>query len=159
MKVNIIIKHGLTKRAAELRAQEMSFDKIAGKLTEETGITITDSSVQRYFASMEKQVKIAVSKSETLQAKVIEGEIDALATRKKIIDGLIELAGKSGEDRDRIAAYKEANTALDSYYKALGKFSPDSEVNNNIFLGSLDELSDKELEEIARRGKTQEDRC
>lgn len=150
---NVIIKYGLTKRAIELRDEELSFDKIAIELSNESGYTITDSSVQRYFASRERITKEAVSKSVELQTKLAEGEINALESRKEIIDGLLEIAkNKDLKPIERVQAFKEANTAVDSYQKSMGKFAPDSVLNNNIILGSLEELTDTELEEIARDG-------
>jgi hypothetical protein len=156
-RINLIIKYGLTKRATELREQRTSFDKIAVILSDESGYSITDSSVQRYFAAKEEKLKIAVSKEEQLQAKVTEGEIDALQARKEIIEGLLAIAKAAEKPLEKVQAFKEANTAVDSYQKSLGKFSPDSQINNNIFLGSLDELSDAELEEIIRHDKTEGD--
>lgn len=150
---NLIIKYGLTKRATELRDEGLSFDKLAVTLSKESGYEITDSSIQRYFASKEKKLKAVISKSDTLQEKVISEEIDALQYRKDIINGLLEIAKAAEKPLEKTAAYKEANTALDSYYKSLGKFSPDSVLNNNIFLGSIDELSDAELEEVIRNDK------
>ena len=149
-RINLIIKYGLTKRATELRQAENSFDKIAVILTKESGYSITDSSVQRYFATKDEKLKITIAKEEQLQAKVAEEEINALEYRKTIIDGLLEVAVNASKPLEKVAAYREANTALDSYAKSLGKFSPDSQINNNIFLGSLDELTDRELEEIIR---------
>lgn len=123
---NKIIKLNLETRARELREDNKSTWEIARVLSEEAGQKVTQSSVQRYFASFELEKKQAIEKREKLVAKVAEAEINTIEKRQKVVDELLSLAEDAKKAKDfkaAAAALKEINPILVSLDQLSGKLS------------------------------------
>lgn len=133
MAINKIVKNKLELRAIKLREDENTFEQIADTLTKESNITISYSNVFRFFESYEKTKADLLERQEALKIKYVEADISTIEDRQQIIKGLLKVAKDAYEDRDKVAAYKEANVALDSLDKRLGKLSQNpNETNVNI---------------------------
>lgn len=138
MAINKITKLCLESRAIELRGplgNETSHAEIAKILSEESKEVITQSSVQRFFASREQAKAQAVEKSDKLQAKVAEAEINTLTEAMACVDELKKIckaAQKEGDNRTAIQAIDKIYTGLDIINKVLGKYqtTPLIQVNN-----------------------------
>lgn len=123
MAINKIVKHKLESRAIDLRKEETTFENIAKILSKESDINISYSNVYRFFESYEKTKADLLERQEALKVKYVEADISTIEDRQIVIKGLLTLASSAEEDRDRVAAYKEANAALDSLDKRLGKLA------------------------------------
>lgn len=154
MKINKIIKFGLETRAKTLRGQGKTFDEIAVQLSKESTEQITQAAVFRYFKGNDLATSQVIETKDNLKAKVAEVEISTIEDRQQIIKGLLALASKALEDRDKVAAYKEANSALDSLDKRLGKLINNPVTINNMNsmkLSDVSTLSDEQLIEIINK--------
>lgn len=67
---------------------------------------------------------------------MIEAEIDTIAKRQEVIEGLLNLAKNAHNEHARVQAYKAANDALDSLDSRLGKLSPAKNTQNNFFVNA-----------------------
>ncbi|HZK88151.1 MAG TPA: hypothetical protein VFC27_03270 [Anaerovoracaceae bacterium] len=106
MRVNNIIKFNLETRAKELRWESKSMEDIACTLSEESGQTITKSTVYRYFESNDKIASQMIEKNDKLKIKVIETEINTIEKRIEIIDTLLKIAEQAQECGDlRVAVF------------------------------------------------------
>lgn len=72
-----------------------------------------------------------------LKAKVIEAEIDTIAKRQEVLEGLMELAKNACNDYTRVQAYKVVNDALDSLNFRLGKLAPQKNTQKTFFVNTL----------------------
>lgn len=128
MILNKIVELNLGSKAKELKEQNKGEVEIARILSECAGKTVTRSSVHRYFEALDRASNHLIEKKETLQAKVIEAEIDTISRRNKIFERLERIADKAeaeGIDKTVIEALKTQLAALDSLDKRLGKFAPE----------------------------------
>jgi len=123
MAINKIVKYKLESRAIDLRKEEMTFENIAKVLSKESNNKISYSNVYRFFESYEKSKGKILERQEALKVKYVEADISTIEDRQIVIKGLLSLASSAEEDRDRVTAYKEANAALDSLDKRLGKLT------------------------------------
>jgi hypothetical protein len=135
MATNKITRFKLEPLAEELRARNKSYAEIAAELCKVSKQEISVSSVQRFFTSNEQAKIKAVEKSDKLQAKVAEAEINTLTEAMACVDKLkdiCEAAMNDGDHRTAILAVKEIYTGLDIVNKVLGKYktSPLVQVNN-----------------------------
>lgn len=154
MAQNKIKKFGLYSRAIELRGplgEEKSFADIARILSEESEENITQSSVQRFFASLEKEKQKAVAKSDQLKAKVAEAEINTIDEAMACIDELKDIcrgAKEAGDYRTAVMAMDKVFSGLDIVNKVLGKYqtSPQNVFNFNEV--NIDATRDKVVSRI-----------
>lgn len=121
--VNRINKYNLEQRTRELNENGLSLRDIADTLTTESGHKISKDSVFSFLKSDEKYTAEIVESKSQLKAKVVEAEISTIDQRKQVIDGLLGLAQSAENEHTRVVAFKEANNALDSLDKRLGKLS------------------------------------
>ena len=156
MAINKIEKLQLESKAVSLREKGNTFDEIAKRLTEDSKQPITKSTVFRFFESYEKTKAELLERQEALKVKYVEADISTIEDRQKVIKGLLAIATSAMEDRDRVAAYKEANVALESLDKRLGKIinNPSVTINNtnSMKLSDVSTLSDEQLIEIINSG-------
>ncbi len=123
---NKIVELNLETRAKELKEQRKTEKEIAAILSEEAKVPITSSGVHRYFAAQIRQQREVIEKSEKLQAKVIQLELDTVQARHELIKELRELAKQAkdeGDIRTAIAGLEKAISGLDSLDKRLGRFT------------------------------------
>jgi hypothetical protein len=118
-----IIKLGLEPRTIELYNIQKPLAEIAETLSNESNDNITKSMVFEYLKSDARYKAEAIEKKAELAIKVAEVEISTIEDRQTIIRGLLALATIAEEARDRVLAYKEANVALDSLDKRIGKLT------------------------------------
>ncbi len=146
MAINKIEKLQLESKAVSLREKGNTFDEIAKRLTEDSKQPITKSTVFRFFESYEKTKAELLERQEALKVKYVEADISTIEDRQKVIKGLLAIATSAMEDRDRVAAYKEANVALESLDRRMGKLTNNQGVTiNNINAVKLSEISTEEL--------------
>jgi len=122
---NKIVSLSLESRAIDLKSQDRTYREIASILSEEARQQISHSAVKRYFDSREQAKVQAVEKSDKLQAKVAEAEINTITEAMACVDKLkdiCEAAMKDGDHRTAILAVKEIYTGLDIVNKVLGKY-------------------------------------
>jgi len=155
MRINNIIKFDLETQAKELKGEGKTLEEISQTLTEESKTPISLSTVFRYFGSNEKALVQAIEKSDKLQAKVADAEINTINKRMGVILSLIEIGAEArleGDRRGAVLALKAATEALHLLDQRLGKLTPNNtliQINNNS--SKLDYMSDAELIEIIRR--------
>ncbi len=138
MILNKIVELNLGSKAKELKDQNKGEVEIARILSNCAGKTVTRSSVNRYFAALDRASSHLIEKNETLQARVIEAEIDTISRRTKIFERLERIADKAeaeGVDKTVIEALKTQLAALDSIDKRLGRFAPES--NNQTIVNII----------------------
>lgn len=121
--VNKIIRYNLEQRARELNENRASLRDIADTLTREANTEINKNSVHNFLKSDTKTTAELIEKKSVLKTKVVEAEISTIEQRKQVIDGLLGLAQSAENEHTRVVAFKEANNALDSLDKRLGKLS------------------------------------
>lgn len=141
MKINTIIKHGLESKAEELRDNGLRLNDIAIQLSKEADLTITKSSLQRYFRSKQQDTQRLIEQKDALKATVIEAEINTVAKRQKLIHKLEKLADAAIEQGDlkvAVDALKEATSTLNSLDKGLGKYETTPAVQVNLQQGNID---------------------
>jgi hypothetical protein len=130
-----IIRYNLETRATQLKAERKSYRDIAKILSEESGKTISNTSVQRYFEAKDQAKAHAVEKSDKLKAKVAEAEINTITEAMACVDKLkdiCEAAMEGGDHRTAILAVKEIYTGLDIVNKVLGKYQSAPQVQFNF---------------------------
>ncbi len=133
MRINNIIKYDLETRAKNLKGEGKTLEEISQTLTEEAKTPISISTVYRYFDSNEKALVQAIEKSDKLQAKVADAEINTITQRVKIIDQFLKIseqALKAGDFRAAVMALRGATEAQDSLDKRLGKLKAPTNTNN-----------------------------
>jgi len=133
MRINNIIKFDLETQAKELKGEGKTLEEISQTLTEESKTPISLSTVFRYFGSNEKALVQAIEKSDKLQAKVADAEINTITQRVKIIDQFLKIseqALKAGDFRAAVMALRGATEAQDSLDKRLGKLKAPTNTNN-----------------------------
>lgn len=136
MTKNKIVSLNLESRAIDLKAQDRTVREIASILSEESRQSISYSAVQRYFDSYEQAKARAVEKSDKLQAKVAEAEINTITEAMACIDELKNIckaAQKKGDHRTAIMAIDKIYTGLDIVNKVLGKYQVS---HQNVFSNS-----------------------
>ncbi len=144
--VNRITKYNLENRTRELNESGTSLRDIADILTNESRHKISKDSVFTFLKSDERYTAEIVESKTQLKAKVAEIEISTIEQRKQVIDGLLGLAQSAENEHTRVLAFKEANNALDSLDKRLGKLTGDRGVTiNNINAVKLEEISTEQL--------------
>ncbi|MCK9333659.1 MAG: hypothetical protein M0Q19_10910 [Candidatus Cloacimonetes bacterium] len=121
--VNKIIRYNLEQRARELNENGASLRDIADTLTREANTEINKNSVHNFLKSDTKTTAELIEKKSVLKTKVVEAEISTIEQRKQVIDGLLGIATNAENEHTRVLAFKEANNALDSLDKRLGKLS------------------------------------
>ena len=152
--VNRINKYNLESRARELNENGTSLRDIADTLTTESGHKISKDSVFSFLKTDIKYTAEIVESKVQLKAKVVEAEISTIEDRKKVITGLLGLAQSAENEHTRVLAYKEANNALDSLDKRLGKLTGDKGVTiNNINAVKLTEIPTDELLRMANEAR------
>src|SRR5450756_1661566 len=95
MRINYIIKNDLETRATELKGEGTTLVEISRILTEESKTPISLSTVYRYFDSNEKAIVQAIVKSDKLQAKVADAEINTITKRVEIIDQFLKISDQA----------------------------------------------------------------
>ena len=144
MRVNNIVKFNLETRAKELRWESKSMEDIACTLSDESGQTITKSTVYRYFESNDKIASQMIEKNDKLKIKVIETEINTIEKRIEIIDTLLKIAEQAqecGDLRAAVLALRAATEAQDSLDSRLGKLKVPSNTNNINILNIQEEIN------------------
>ena len=136
MRINNIIKNDLETLAKELKGERKTLEEISRILTEEAKNPISLSTVYRYFDSNEKAIVQAIEKSDKLQAKVADAEINTITKRIEIIDHFLDIAEQAqlcGDFRAATMALRGATEAQDSLDERLGKLKgPQPTTNINI---------------------------
>jgi AcrR family transcriptional regulator len=133
MRINNLVKLNLETRAKELRWESKSMDEIASILSDESGQTITKSTVYRYFESNDKIASQMIEKNDKLKIKVVDAEINTIEKRICIIDSLLKIAEQAqdcGDLRAAVLALRAATEAQDSLDERLGKLKAPSNTNN-----------------------------
>jgi IS30 family transposase len=134
MRINNIIKYDLETQAKELKGEGKTLEDISQILTEEAKNPISISTVYRYFDSNEKALVQAIEKSDKLQAKVANAEINTITKRVEIIDQFLEISEQAlatGDFRAAVMALRGATEAQDSLDERLGKLK--APTNTNTF--------------------------
>jgi len=134
MRINYIIKNDLETRATELKGEGTTLVEISRILTEESKTPISLSTVYRYFDSNEKAIVQAIVKSDKLQAKVADAEINTITKRVEIIDRFLKISDQAiscGDFRAAVMALRGATEAQDSLDERLGKLK--APTNTNTF--------------------------
>jgi IS30 family transposase len=134
MRINNIIKFDLETQARNLKGDGKTLDEISQILTKEAKNPISVSTVYRYFNSNEKSLVQAIEKSNKLQAKMADAEINTIAKRVEIIDQFLEIAKQAlseGDFRAAVMALRGATEAQDSLDERLGKLK--APTNTNTF--------------------------
>jgi len=149
-KQSIIVRLGLESRARALSQNpDESLVSIAKTLSSESGSRITKDIVFKFLKTDEKTIAETIEKKAKLASKITEAEISTIENRETVIKGLLELASKAIEDRDRVLAFKEANIALDSLDKRIGKLAnnPNVQINNmnSLKITDITTLTDEQL--------------
>ena len=124
MRINNIVKFDLETRAKDLKGEDKTLDEISKILTEEAKSPISVSTVYRYFESNEKALVQAIEKSDKLQAKVADAEINTITKRVEIIDEFLTISEQAlscGDFRAAVMALRGATEAQDSLDERLGK--------------------------------------
>jgi len=135
MRINNIVKFGLETQAKDLKGEGKTLEEISQILTEESKTQISISTVFRYFTSNEKAVIQSIEKSEKLQAKVADAEINTITKRVEIIDKFLEIVEQAlseGDFRAAVMALRGATEAQDSLDERLGKLKAPTNTNINI---------------------------
>jgi len=155
MKINNIVKLNLETRAKDLRAGGRSFAAIAKVLSQETKITITKDSVQRYFLADTDAKAQVIERSDKLKKKMVDAEINTINQRMEVILSLIEIGAEArleGDRRGAVLALRAATDALHKLDERLGILNPANtliQINNNS--PKLEHMTDAELIEIIQR--------
>lgn len=145
MAINRIVKYGLEKRAKDLKGRGKSEREIASLLSVDANQTITQSSVNRYFAVRDQVVKEAIQQNDKLKEKAAQLELDTVLQRQDIIKEIQELARqakKDGELKTALYGLDKAISAMDSLDKRLGRLTGDGTIVNvnvqvNQYMGAL----------------------
>jgi|GEM_PF-2190616 len=149
MRINNIIKNDLETLAKELKGEGKTLDEISRILTKEAKTPISLSTVYRYFGSNEKALVQAIEKSDKLQAKVADAEINTINQRMDVILSLIEIGAEArleGDRRGAVLALRAATDALHKLDERLGILKPSNtliQINNNP--SKIDHMTDAEL--------------
>jgi len=120
--------------AKELKGEGKTLEEISQILTGESQNQISISTVYRYFDSNEKAMAQAIEKSDKLQAKVADAEINTINKRVEIIDQFLEISEQAiscGDFRAAVVALRGATEAQDSLDERLGKLK--APTNTNTF--------------------------
>ena len=155
MKINNIVKLNLETRAKDLRAGGRSFAAIAKVLSQETKITITKDSVQRYLLADTDAKAQVIERSDKLKKKMVDAEINTINQRMEVILSLIEIGAEArleGDRRGAVLALRAATDALHKLDERLGILNPANtliQINNNS--PKLEHMTDAELIEIIQR--------
>ena len=134
MRINNIVKNDLETQAKKLKGEGKTLEEISHILTEEAKTQISVSTVYRYFNSNEKALVQAIEKSDKLQAKVANAEINTITKRVEIIDQFLEISEQAlatGDFRAAVMALRGATEAQDSLDERLGKLK--APTNTNTF--------------------------
>ena len=134
MRINHIIKFDLQSRAKDLKGEGKTLEEISLILTDEAKTPISISTVYRYFESNEKAMIQSIEKSDKLQAKVADAEINTITKRVEIIDQFLEISEQAlscGDFRAAVMALRGATEAQDSLDERLGKLK--APTNTNTF--------------------------
>jgi hypothetical protein len=134
MRINNIIKYELETQARNLKCEGKTLEEISLILTDEAKTPISISTVYRYFESNEKALVQAIEKSDKLQAKVADAEINTITKRVEIIDRFLEISEQAlatGDFRAAVMALRGATEAQDSLDERLGKLK--APTNTNTF--------------------------
>lgn len=135
MTKNKVVSLSLESRAITLRSNSKTYREIAEVLSEESKQQISHSAVKRYFDSREQAKIQAVEKSDKLQAKVAEAEINTITEAMACIDELKKIcksAQDEGDNRTAIQAIDKIYTGLDIINKVLGKYQSAPQVQFNF---------------------------
>ena len=135
MRINNIIKFDLETQARNLKGEGKTLEEISQILTEESKTPISLSTVFRYFDSNEKAMIQSIEKSDKLQAKVADAEINTITKRVEIIDQFLEISEQAlscGDFRAAVMALRGATEAQDSLDERLGKLKAPTNTNINI---------------------------
>ncbi len=144
MRINNIVKYDLETRAKELKGQDKTLEEISQILTEDAKNPISVSTVYRYFEANEKALVQAIEKSEKLQAKVADAEINTITKRVEIIDEFLTIAEQAlsyGDFRAAVMALRGATEAQDSLDERLGKLKAPTNTNNINILNVQEAVS------------------
>jgi IS30 family transposase len=134
MRINNIIKFDLETLAKNLKGEGKTLEEISKILTEEAKTPISISTVYRYFDSNEKALVQAIEKSDKLQAKVADAEINTIIKRVEIIGQFLKISEQAlscGDFRAAVMALRGATEAQDSLDERLGKLK--APTNTNTF--------------------------
>ena len=134
MRINNIIKCDLETQAKDLKGEGKTLEEISLILTDEAKTPISISTVYRYFDSNEKALIQSIEKSDKLQAKVADAEINTITKRVEIIDQFLEISEQAlscGDFRAAVMALRGATEAQDSLDERLGKLK--APTNTNTF--------------------------
>jgi intein-encoded DNA endonuclease-like protein len=135
MRINNIVKFNLEIEARELRWKGKSLEEIAGILSNESGQSVTKSTVFRYFEANDKAISKIVETNDSLQIKIVETEINTIEKRLEIISSLLGIAEQAqacGDLKAAVLALRAATEAQNSLDLRLGKLKPQSNTNINI---------------------------
>jgi IS30 family transposase len=134
MRINNIVKYELETQARNLKGEGKTLEEISLILTDEAKTPISISTVYRYFDSNEKALIQSIEKSDKLQAKVADAEINTITKRVEIIDKFLEIVEQAlseGDFRAAVMALRGATEAQDSLDERLGKLK--APTNTNTF--------------------------
>lgn len=155
MRINNIIKYNLETRAKELKGQDKNLEEISQILTREAKKPISVSTVYCYFESKEKALVQAIEKSEKLQAKVDDAEINTITKRVEIIDEFLTISEQAlscGDFRVAVMALRGAMEAQDSLDERLGKLKLKAPTKtNNINILNVQEAVSSARELLSSR--------
>ena len=131
-----IVRYCLQSRATQLKAEKKSYRDISKILSSESGHNISNTSIQRYFESIEQAKVEAVEKSDKLKARVAEAEINTIDEAMYCVTTLKAICEDAKESKDYktvIQAIDKIYPALDVINKVLGKYQllPQHTFNNS----------------------------
>ncbi len=152
MAINKINKYGLESKAVALKTDDKSFTEIARVLSIDSKHQISESSVQRFFASLESAKRDVVQKSDKLKSKLVEAEINTLQEALECIEdlrGICQEAKAAGDLRTAILAVDSIYKGLDILNKQLGKYQTTTNNQFNFTEVNIDSARERIISRLA----------
>lgn len=122
MALNKIVKYNLKSKAIALKNEGKSNESIADILSKDSNLSISESSVQRFFESNDKDVAEAISKNDKLKTRIAEAEIAVMEKRLSHIEKLEYLFETCESKAEVCMVSRELREHFDSVNKSIGKW-------------------------------------
>lgn len=152
MAINKINKYGLESKAVALKKDDKSFTEIARILSLDSKRQISESSVQRFFASLDSDKREAVQKSDKLKTKLVEAEINTLQEALEAIEVLKDIcqeAKLTGDLKTAILAVEGIYKGLDMINKLLNKYQTTTNNQFNFTEVNIDSARERIISRLA----------
>lgn len=146
-----IVRYCLQSRASQLKAEKKSYRDIAKILSRESGHSVSNTSVQRYFEAMDQAKVEVVERSDRLKAKLVEAEFNTVAGCVTCIEDLQEIcaaAKEAGDLKTAVLAIDSIYKGLDMLNKILGKYQTGPQNQFNFMEVNIDGARDRIISRI-----------